>query len=109
MTRVLPAQVARAQDTAPTRLCRTRKEARALAYTRGTLGHREHGREGLETPANGLKQATTETPSLTVNGSEDVPVSYPKLALGVACTGENPRKCSESRRADSNRGPLHYE
>ena len=44
-----------------------------------------------------------------VNGSDHVPVSYPQTACQRCQCRRKPCKGAQSRRPDSNRGPLHYE
>ncbi len=63
------------------------RKLRVSAKSRGSGVARRHG------------WSSEGTPSVTVNRSEDVPISYPKPALGVACTGE--KKPCKSARADA--------
>jgi hypothetical protein len=63
----------------------------------------------LEVPASGVGLGLAEDPFTNQERSEDVPVSYPRIARGRCQHRRKTCKRGNSRRADSNPGPLHYE
>src|ERR671919_3229689 len=62
----------------------------------GTVVLRSGSHIKHEVPVNGYIHPQERTPSLVVNRSEDVPVSYPKAALDVAWVGEKSCKKGEA-------------
>jgi hypothetical protein len=66
--------------------------ARPRAGTSGQCGEVAASALGCELPGNQAESLRHGTPSLTMNGSEDVPVSYPKTACQRCHHRRNPCK-----------------
>jgi hypothetical protein len=73
--------------------CHARPRAGITGHSAEAMGGSTAGQNYLEMRLN---RPGAGTPSLTVNGSGDVPVLYPRVASSVASTGESPCKSDEA-------------
>ena len=84
-----------------------------LLTSEDVSGTREHAdpprtRQASKYLQTAIKARSSRTTSPCVKVSGDVPVSY-LVAIYAVAIAEKSLQIGVSRRADSNRGPLHYE